>query len=157
MGCASSAPPKTMQPMPAFKMNIKTQGIQSQRNASQHGIDFMAAQTQVESPKSERAYPEDSWQVREVPPGFPGGKLPPDRQLHYKHMNKLNKFLKGIQQSPLNLAEDVARKRRASKNRTSRNSQNSRSSRSSRSGQDLCDSPGSDVSDVSDVTVVVTL
>ena len=156
MGCASSAPPKTMQPMPAFKMNIKTQGIQSQRNASQHGIDFMAGQTQVESPNNERAYPEDSWQVREVPPGFPG-KLPPDRQLHYKHMNKLNKFLKGIQQSPLNLAEDVDRKRRASKNRTSRNSQSSRSSRSSRSGQDLCDSPGSDVSDVSDVTVVVTL
>ena len=147
MGCASSAPPKATQPLPPFKMDIKTQTTQSQL-AGQHAIHFVAAQKQLDlSPHSSRsnsegADPEDSWQVRvrEVPPGFPGDKLlPPDRQLHDKHMKKLNKFLKGVEQSPLNLAEDVDRKRSKSKGRNRQNNPNNPNS------QDLCDSPGSDV------------
>ena len=42
--------------------------------------------------------PESSWNLKPVPEGYPRDKLlPPDRELHEKHLRKLNRFLKKAQ------------------------------------------------------------
>lgn len=110
MGCSSSKPAKAQRPAPAFKPKITAAGL-----AGQHGIDLLSATKHIDiSPRtsSEKEDPQSSWEVRDVPQGFPKGKLlPPDRKMHDKHIKKLDKFLKGIEESPSNLAEDVGRKR----------------------------------------------
>lgn len=112
MGCSSSKPAKAQKPAPAFKPKITAAQL-----AGQHGLDFLSASKQIDldiSPRtsSEKEDPQSSWEVRDVPQGFPKGKLlPPDRKMHDKHIKKLDKFLKGIEESPSNLAEDVGRKR----------------------------------------------
>lgn len=43
------------------------------------------------------ADPVSSWEVKDVPEGYPKGKLlPPDKQLHDRHVKKLQKFLKKV-------------------------------------------------------------
>eukprot|EP00434_Breviolum_minutum_P036393 symbB.v1.2.032242.t2/scaffold3784.1/size51792/3 len=59
--------------------------------------------------------PITSWEVHDVPKGYPPNMLlPPDRKLHEKHMKKLNKFLKRTEKLPSTLTDSVEEKRERS-------------------------------------------
>eukprot|EP00438_Fugacium_kawagutii_P003720 Skav208144 [mRNA] locus=scaffold235:94237:94647:+ [translate_table: standard] len=56
--------------------------------------------------------PTSSWEVHEEPKGYPANMLlPPDKKLHDKHVKKLNRFLKKMQDSPSTLSGSVDEKR----------------------------------------------
>ena len=50
--------------------------------------------------------PVSSWNLNSVPEGYPRDKLlPPDRELHEKHLKRLNQFLKSLEDAPIELGE----------------------------------------------------
>eukprot|EP00435_Cladocopium_sp_Y103_P067707 s637_g30.t1 len=91
MGCSSSKPAE----MPPFKPQPRCD--------SAHGFNLVASR-EFDPDKLED--PVSSWNVRSVPEGYPRDKLlPPDRQLHEKHLKKLNRFLKKLEDAPVKLGE----------------------------------------------------
>lgn len=99
MGCSSSKPAE----MPPFKPQPRCD--------SAHGFNLVASR-EFDPDKLED--PVSSWNVRSVPEGYPRDKLlPPDRQLHEKHLKKLNRFLKKLEDAPVKLGERVEEKRRS--------------------------------------------
>ena len=102
MGCSSSLAQK----------QVMTERSTTRHHHS-HQID-LASYLKEEGVKD----PEDpitSWEVREVPKGFPSHMLlPPDRKLHEKHMKKLDKFLKRTEKLPSTLTDSVEEKRERS-------------------------------------------
>ena len=101
MGCSSSKPPAQN---PAFKAKLHSD--------HGHGFSLYAIQSEMDKPfdPDKLQDPVSSWEVKAVPEGYPREKLlPPDRQLHEKHMRKLNKFLKKIEDTSYHLGEACLR------------------------------------------------
>ena len=103
MGCSESKPAATN---PAFKAKLHSD--------HGHGFNLSAIQSEMDKPfdPDKLQDPVSSWEVKPVPEGYPRDKLlPPDRQLHEKHMRKLNKFLKKVEDTSYHLGERVEEKR----------------------------------------------
>ena len=101
MGCSESKPAATN---PAFKAKLHSD--------HGHGFNLSAIQSEMDKPfdPDKLQDPVSSWEVKPVPEGYPRDKLlPPDRQLHEKHMRKLNKFLKKVEDTSYHLGEACLR------------------------------------------------
>ena len=101
MGCSSSAQKK-----------VSTEKSTT-RHENSHQID-LSSYLKEEGVK-DLEDPITSWEVHDVPKGYPPNMLlPPDRKLHEKHMKKLNKFLKRTEKLPSTLTDSVEEKRERS-------------------------------------------
>lgn len=95
MGCSSSSPAATV--------------------GSNHNFDLAAAADILSPKEKEPQDPTSSWEIQDIPKGYPTNKLlPPDRKLHEKHVRKLTKYLKEVEEKPTKLLDGVDKKRLAS-------------------------------------------
>lgn len=116
MGCCSSSPATATPPSPIKPTKQPTPELVKHTTAiAGHGFnvaheptlrnDMPDFKAQEISWENELQDPVSSWEVTGIPEGYPRGKLlPPDRKLHEKHMKKLRKFMRRVDQVPSDLA-----------------------------------------------------
>ena len=98
MGCSSGKATE----MPPF------QPQRSKSGKSAHGFNLPLPEFDPEKLED----PQSSWKLQAVPEGYPRDKLlPPDRELHQRHLKKLNRFLKQTEEDPIQLGESRPKSR----------------------------------------------
>lgn len=110
MGCSSSNPAPKDGPKPPKP----SKSTSKERPNRQHYVDPTYLRD-LEEPFAfveELEDPTSSWEVHEEPKGYPANMLlPPDKKLHDRHVKKLNRFLKKMQDCPSTLSGSVDEKR----------------------------------------------
>lgn len=101
MGCSSSKAD-----MPPFKPTKPHSGRDSAPSAHGFNVFNVVALRDERFDPDKLEDPVSSWNLSSVPEGYPRDKLlPPDRELHEKHLKRLNRFLKNLEDAPMKLGE----------------------------------------------------
>ena len=91
--------------MPPFKPT-KPQRCDSAQSAHGFNVFNVVASRDDRFDPDKLEDPVSSWNLNSVPEGYPRDKLlPPDRELHEKHLKRLNRFLKDLEDAPIKLGE----------------------------------------------------